>query len=290
VASVSPPSHLDSEPDEIQRLSEVGYFTEKSYPSPGHRKELRLDEGGEFRMGCDVWFRTRLFEDQKDHSEQHRPLLRHVEDNYPYSTTGLYPWNVAGDKISLPTVSTLGVGFMVYDLGHAQLTFSCTDRLWRGSAWSPSHDEVLIMLGDEGVLVDGSGEILGKVMRNGQTTVPLCGWTPSGESFFCLEQGRGQGVPILRFFSRETLEQLDEIPLDPMDLVPSRENLIAGIDRDTYSLPMTSGAVGMGELLDHWSHSSMIGPNGELLLAVVRPSSEASGRFDESWVSVVISD
>ena len=51
----------DSPPEEIQNLHELGYFTEMSYRSPQGELELRLDHGNEFRMGCEVWYRTRIF-------------------------------------------------------------------------------------------------------------------------------------------------------------------------------------------------------------------------------------
>ena len=95
----------DSPPEEIQNLHELGYFTEMSYRSPQGELELRLDHGNEFRMGCEVWYRTRIFESGRDRSGRHPELLKYLEENHPYSMTGLHPWNRVGDKIAMPTVS-----------------------------------------------------------------------------------------------------------------------------------------------------------------------------------------
>ncbi len=131
---------LGSSPEESQGVQEFGYVTEVSYPNPQSEVELKLDQCNEFRMGCEVWYRTRIFENGRDHSERHQPLIAYLAENYPYSTTGLHPWNRSGDKLAMPTVSVLGVGFMLYDVARSRLLYTWRDPLWHGSAWSPSSE------------------------------------------------------------------------------------------------------------------------------------------------------
>jgi len=138
-----------------------------------------------------------------------------------------------------------------------------------------------LMISDECVVLDGHADVRGRATTHGPTKSHLCGWTPSGDSFFYLEQHEGRDVPLLRFFARETLEPVADILLDPGILLPYGEDLGATIDRDRYSLPMTSGAVGVGRLLDEWSSSSMAEPNGRLLLAATRPSPSSPAQFEE---------
>jgi hypothetical protein len=281
---------LPSTPEEIEKPPEVGYFTEMSYISPQGMAEVKLDEGGEFRMGCEVWYRIRLLQDGRDRTRLHKGLVRYLKDNHPYSTTGLRPWNVAGDKIALPTVSVLGIGFMVYDITRARLAYSCRDRLWSGSAWSPTRDELFLMISDNWIVFGGSGDVQGRVIRHGPTSSGVCGWTPSGDSFFYLEQGEMHPVPKLCFFSRDTCEPIEEVRLDPSVLAPYEDQPDQNPALDTYSMPMTSGAVGVGRLLNEWSYSWGTGQQGQLLVAVVRPDPLARGRYSEKWISVEISD
>lgn len=281
---------LDSPPDEIQRLHELGYFTEMSYRSPQGELELRLDHGNEFRMGCEVWYRSRIFVNERDHSRRHPELLKYLEENHPYSMAGLHPWDRTGDKLAIPTVSVLGVGFMLYDVAHSRLLYTWRDPLWHGSAWSPSHDELFLMITNNWVILSGNGEVRGRITHEGPTNVHVCGWTPSGDSFFYLEQSEDQRVPLLRFFARETLEPLDDVPLDPAVLLPYDQDIGTSVDRDTYSLPMISGSVGVGRLLDEWSYSSVADRDGRLFLAATRPSPSSPAHFEERWVSVEITD
>lgn len=280
----------DSPPEEIQNLHELGYFTEMSYRSPQGELELRFDHGNEFRMGCEVWYRTRIFESGRDRSGRHPELLKYLEENHPYSMTGLHPWNRVGDKIAMPTVSILGVGFMLYDVKRSRLVYSWRDPLWRGSAWSPSHDELFLMITNNWVVLGGNGEVRGRITGEGPTNVHVSGWTPSGDSFFYLEQSEERRVPLLRFFAAETLEPLEDVPLDPAVLLPYDQDITRMVDRDGYSLPMTSGAMGVGRLLDEWSFSSMADPGGRLFLAATRPSVSSPSQFEERWVSVEITD
>jgi hypothetical protein len=196
---------------------------------------------------------------------------------------------MANNKVALPTVSKLGLGFIVYDVAHSRILYTFDGYPWCGSAWSPARDEMFLAIADNWVVLDGSGEARGRV-DHGQTDSCVCGWTRSGDSFFYLEQYEGQQIPQLRFYARETLELLDTVLLDPSVLVPYDQDLLATTDRDRYSLPMVSGATGIGRLVDQWSHTSMVGSAGELQLAVARPSALSPGRFEQRWVSVEVTD
>lgn len=281
---------LSSPPEEIQRLREVGYVSEVSYTSPQGEVELRLDHGNEFRMGCEVWYRSRIFESGRDRSKRHQQFLTYLEENHPYSTTGLHPWNRSGDKLAIPTVSVLGVGFVLYDVARSRLLYTWRNPLWQGSAWSPSGDELFLMITDNRVILSGNGEVRGRITPQGPTNSHVCGWTPSGDSFFYLEQSEEQRVPLLRFFAAKSLEPLENVPLDPSVLLPWERDVGPSVQRDRYSLPMTSGAVGVGRLLDEWSSSSMAEPGGRLLLAATRPSSSTPAQFENQWVSVELTD
>ena len=146
------------------------------------------------------------------------------------------------------------------------------------------------MITDNWVILRGNGEVRGRIAPEGPTNVDVCGWTPSGDSFFYLEQSEEERVPLLRFFAAETLERLVDVPLDPAVLLPYEQVVGTSVDHDGYSLPMTSGALGVGRLLDEWSFSSMSDPGGRLLLAATRPSSSSPAQFEEQWVSVEITD
>ncbi len=147
------------------------------------------------------------------------------------------------------------------------------------------------MITNNWVILGRNGEVRGRITPEGPTNIHVCGWTPGGDSFFYLEQSEEQRrVPLLRFFAAETLEPLEVVPLDPAVLVPYEQDVGTSVERDRYSLPMTSGALGVGRLLDEWSFSSMAEPGGRLLLAATRPSSAAPGQFEEQWVSVEITD
>lgn len=268
----------------------MGYFTDIAYLSNSGEYELQFDEGGEFRMGCTVWWRARIILNGRDQSSSHQDLLEHFKRNHPYATAGLHPWNRADDKLALPTVSTLGLGFVVYDVAHSRVLYSCDGYPWFGSAWSPARDELFLAIADSWVVLDGSGEVRGRVTHHGPTDARLCGWTPSGDSFFYLEQHDGQQIPLLRFYDRETFELLDGVVLDPAVLIPYKQDFHAKIERDRYSLPMVSGATGVGWLLDEWSRTSMVGSAGQLQLAVARPSPSSPGRFEQQWISVEVTD
>ncbi len=282
--SLSNPRTIDMAPEPLS-------WVEREYRSPDGSWRVLFHDPDEFHMGATGWTLS-LLERGRSVTPQHPFLVKHAGHAAVDCSPTMAPWS--HDSRTLLVVTWARTPVLLYDI--VARTGIVTDLPERPitAQWDPGGPHAFVLYGDNVTIVDPRGTQVGVVRWHAaMSDRPSAFWLPSGNLLFVIR--RAEGRTHARFFtSAGTL--VDDLSIDPLDLVPFDAERFASVGRDRFTLVVNQSTAAAGDLLDTWDDVRFDPQTRLLQLAVYRPQGDPYQdrgitvcRVAKVWVAVEIS-
>ena len=237
------------------------------FPSPDSRWTVKLHSGEEWHH---AWgYSVSLFLDGRDVSESH-PKLTAVENPKGYCTAGSTVWSFDSRDIFLTNWNSNSV--LRYRVSSKRVQEFC--GLVMSLQCARDRDRILRANMKSACIVNASGkQIASFEWQSPKYEMPILLWLQPSSCVAVIGRSSRRAKTQIRFHSSEDGSVVQQLPLDPRDLLPFDDEAFKGIGRRTDSLQLSQNTWAVGELLDIWSDCRFDPITGDLYLSCYRPTS-----------------
>ena len=134
------------------------------------------------------------------------------------------------------------------------------------------------------LLLDLDGKVVAHIDIHKRDSLPFLAWMADGRHLLGLSHSAKNGPTTMKLFDGMTGRLMDEVPCDPLDLVPYDHKKYRCIDR-VIGFPLITGpnSGAMGCLMDDWQHVNFVkhsaqGTQNVLAMKVYRPKDDPAYR------------